>query len=268
MVEIQIGQGASGGLGHRKDYTKIPPKARRLLKLKNGQPVVTYARLPELAGQEKNLAPLVNRTRKITGGVPVGAKIAAGQDLEKDLEILLAGEVDFIALDGAGAGTWGSLPIIQDHFGLSTIYAVNRAAAFLQKKGVKGRVSLIAGGGLATPGDFLKVLALGADAVYIGTVALFALTHTQTLKALPWEPPVEMVFAQGKKEKRLNVEQASRHLANFLLSCNEEIKEGIRALGKTSLKQLSKDDLAALYPDLAQALELPLAARPPLEETR
>ncbi|MBE3573375.1 MAG: FMN-binding glutamate synthase family protein [Moorella humiferrea] len=262
MIEIQLGQAAIGGLGHRTEYNELPPLGRRLIGLKPGQAVVTYARMPGMNNPRKDLPRLVTRLRRLSDGVPVGVKIGAGNDLERDLEILLEADVDFIAIDGAGAASKGSPPIIQDDFGVPTVYAVNRAAAYLKKQGVKNRVSLIAGGGLVTPGDFLKVLALGADAVYIGTIALFALTHTQVLKALPWEPPVDVVFATGRYQNRLDVEKAAQNLANFLRACNAEIMEGVRALGKKAVRQVNKTDLAALDPVTARELGIPLASRP------
>ncbi|MDN5347973.1 MAG: hypothetical protein PWP65_1537 [Clostridia bacterium] len=261
MVEVQFGHAATGGVARRTEYHELPPKARSLMGLKPGQPAVTRAHLPGVKNPKKDLPPLIARLRRLTGGAPIGAKIAAGKDLEKDLGILLDAGVDFISLDGAGAATKGSPPILQDDFGLPTVYAVNRAARFLEKQGVKKEVTLIASGRLATPGDFLKILALGADAVYLGTVALFALAHTHILKALPWEPPAQVVFAQGRYQDKLDVDKAAQDLANFLKSCNEEIKEGVRALGKTAVRQVDKKDLVALDPVMARALKIPLASR-------
>ena len=63
---------------------------------------------------------------------------------------------------------------------------------------MKDQISLIVSGGLLVPGHFLKVLALGADAVYLGTAILFAVTHTQSLNALPFEPPTQVVWYQWK----------------------------------------------------------------------
>lgn len=262
-VEIQFGQGARAGIGHPTKYQDLPPQARKLLGLKPGQPTVTHARVPGINEPRKDLPPLVRYLRELTGGVPIGAKIGAGNDLEKDIEILLDAGVDFIALDGAEAATKGSPPILQDDFGVPTVFAVNRAARFLEKQGVRDKVSLIAGGGLNTPGSFLKMLALGADAVYIGSIALFAMAHTQVLKAMPFEPPPQVVFAQSHFAHKLKVGMAAKHLANFLKSCNEEMMEGIRALGKTSLKEVNKNDLAALEPGISQALGIPMASCPP-----
>lgn len=260
MIEIQFGQGAIAGIGHNTAYKDLVPKSRRLLHLKRGQPAITHAHVPGIENPAADLPKLLKKLRRLTGGVPIGAKIAAGHYLEKDLEILLEAGVDFIALDCAEAATKGSPPILQDDFGIPLIYAVNRAANYLKEQGMKDKVSLIAGGGLFTPGAFLKALALGADAVYIGSIALFAMSHTQVLKAMPWEPPTQVVFAQSKYGKGFKINEAAKSLSNFLISCNEELKEGIRALGKTSLREINKDDLVSLDPIIAQLVGVPLAS--------
>jgi glutamate synthase domain-containing protein 2 len=260
MIEIQFGQGALGGIGHQTAYKDIEPKARELMHLRPGRPSVTHAHVPGIEDPRRDLPKLIKKLQALTGGVPIGAKIAAGHYLEKDLEILLEAGIDFIALDCTGAATKGGPPILEDDFGIPLIYAVNRAANYLRKKGVKDKITLIAGGGLFTPGSFLKALALGADAVYIGSIALFAMAHTQVLKAIPWEPPTQVVFAHSKYGNRLNVNEAAKSLSKFLISCNEEMKEGIRALGKTSLKEVNKSDLVSLDPVIANLVGVPMAS--------
>lgn len=125
------------------------------------------------------------------------------------------------------------------------------------------KLALIISWGLTTPADFLKVLALGADAVYIGTIALYALSHTQVLKVLPWNPPVNLVFQESSGHKRLQVNQAATSLANFLTSCTLEIAEAIKGLGKNSVVEVTRHDLVALDPDTAAAAGVPLAYRTP-----
>ena len=76
--------------------------------------------------------------------------------------------------------------------GIPTLHAIVRAVNHLEKRNMKGQISLIVSGGLLVPGHFLKVLALGADAVYLGTAILFAVTSSQSLNALPFEPPTQV----------------------------------------------------------------------------
>ncbi|TDA69382.1 MAG: FMN-binding glutamate synthase family protein [Clostridia bacterium] len=262
MIEIQFGQGARGGAGHVTGFKAIDPRIRKELGLAPGQDAVAHSRPPG-AENPRNLARLVAHLREVTGGVPIGVKLAAGQDLEKDLCLAVDAGVDAVAIDGAEAGTKGSPPVLQDEFGLPTFYAVSRAGKFWNKNHLHGQVSLIVGGGLTTPGDFLKVLALGADTVYIGSIALFALAHTQVLKVLPWKPPVSIVFQDSPEHKRLRVNQAATSLANFLNSCALEMAEGIKALGKSSVTEVTRHDLVALDPTTAAAAGVPLAYRTP-----
>lgn len=251
-IEIQMGQGALGGVAHYMAANKIDAKLRRQFQLKPGENAVIHARQPGL-NDPKQLSRLVNELREITAGVPIGIKLAAGKNLETDLEIAVESGIDYIACEGAEAATKGSAPILQDDFGLPVVFAIARAGKYLRDLGVKDRVSLIVSGKLRSPGDFLKAIALGADAVYIGTMALFAASHTQVLKALPFEPPTQIAWYDGKFQKKYKINEGAHSLARFINSCTAEMQEGIMALGKTSLQEVNKDDLMALDPVIAEA---------------
>jgi glutamate synthase domain-containing protein 2 len=120
---------------------------------------------------------------------------------------------------------------------------------FLTDAGVKKKVSLIISGGLFSPGDCLKALALGADAVNLGTMVLFASAHNQGNIALPWEPIGSINWYQDVLSRRLRVDEAARYVYNFVHSTVLEMEEGLRTLGKTSLKQLSAADLRSITPE-------------------
>lgn len=258
MIEIYFGQGASGGIGHYVNDSEINWFVRKRMGLQWGEQGVIHATFPEISNDYRGLKSLVDQLKSITEGVPIGAKIAAGKFLEKDMQILVEAGVDFITVDGAEAGTKNTPPILEDDFGLPLFWALCRAGSFIEKNNLKNKVSLLVSGGLSTPGDFLKAIALGADGVYIGSIALFAMAHTQVLKAMPWEPPPEVVFFKGKYQHKLNVEDSANNLAKFLRSCQEEMQEGLRALGKTSITELNKDDLFALDQLTAETAGIPL----------
>lgn len=259
-IEIQLGQGASGGLGGIVPSKEISWKVKKALGVKWSNPAVVNATLPGM-GQKNHLVKLVSLLREVSQGVPVGVKMAPGKYLEKDMELALGAGVDFIVLDGAEAGSKGTPPILQDDFGLPTLFALARGVKFLEKHRCKNRVSLIASGGFYNPGQMLKALALGADAVYIGAIALFGVSHTESLKALPFEPPTAVTFDTGVFNKKFDSEKGAKNISNFLISCDEEIKEGIRALGKTSLGQVNKSDLFALDDTTAKILDIPVGYR-------
>ncbi len=257
-VEIQFGQGAMAGIGTVLKGNKMDKKLTDLLDLKPGEDAVLHARMPEMPSPD-GLTGLVADLKRITEGIPVGVKIAAGKDMENDLAYIINAGADFIVIDGAQGGTAGSAPILQDDFGLPAIYALCRAVKYLEQQRVKNKISLIIGGGLKTPGDYLKALAIGADAVNIGTIALWSVTHTQVFKSLPYEPPVQVVYFSGQDKEKFDVEKGARNLANYLISAVDEMKTATAALGKKSFQAVNKSDLFALDRDTAEIAGIKLA---------
>lgn len=261
MVEVRLGHGARAALGRVIPASDLPADLRAWLGLGDGHGVVE-APVPE-AASPRALRELIPALRQLAGGAPVGVKLAATHDLEQELAAALAAGADFIAIDGAEGGTHRSPPAIADDFGIPTLHALVRAARFLERECVRGQVTLIVGGGLRTPGEMLKAMALGADAVYVGTTALMAMAHGQLSKAVPFEPITSLVLATGPLADRFDPELGARHLANFLRACAEEMAEAARALGKRSLREVGREDLIARDRETAEILGLPPSWLPP-----
>lgn len=260
-VEIQFGQGAYGGVGYKVQSQQIDNNLRKAYGLAPGQDLVVQSRQPEV-NHPSQLPKLVRKIKAAAGDIPVGVKFGAGKYLEDDIAWAVKGGINFVVIDGGEAGDKGSPPILQDDFGVPTVFAISRAAGYLRKHNLQKKVALIAAGNIRTPGDMLKVLALGADAVYIGATALFAVSHTQVLKALPFEPPTQILWYNGKYADKFDVAAGSKSLAKFLQSCKEELISGVRALGKTAIGQVSKDDLFALDELIAKGVGIPMAYEP------
>lgn len=261
MIEIKLGQGAMMGMGTKIKPENLTGRARELMGLEQGEVAQIYEHFFE-DQTSKDLKDLVKELRIVSGGVPIGVKIAAGGKLEEDIDGLLALGVDFIAIDGGQGTTHGSPAILSESFGIPTFHAVVRAANHLEKRRKKGVVSLIVSGGLFTPSEYLKVLALGADAVYVGSALLFAVAHTQTLNALPFEPPTQVVWHEGKFANEFNVDDGAEAATKYLTASVEEMKLGIRAMGKRSLKEVSKQDLVSYDEKTANIIGVPYSFDP------
>jgi glutamate synthase domain-containing protein 2 len=255
-IEIQLGQGAQGSAPQRTSAHNIGEDYREVFGLAEGEAALIKSRLPGVNTKE-DFIQLVRRLRDETG-VPIGLKIAATHHLEKELQIALEAEVDFVTLDGAEGGTHGGAPILQDDVGLPTLFAITRAAEFFARKGVFRNISLIATGGLVTPGHMLKAIALGADAVYIGTAAVLALVSDQMVETLPFEPPTSLVVYTGKMTDQLDVDRAAANLVRYLNACVYEMEQVAITVGKTALTDLSKSDLCTLDPFIAKATGIQL----------
>jgi glutamate synthase domain-containing protein 2 len=259
-IEVQLGQGAQAAAPMSMASHQIGEDLRKAKKLKPGENAVIHSRLQGVNSTDDLVKTIQNLKQKYD--VPVGVKICATHYIERELDIAIAAGIDFFVVDGSEAGTHGGPTTLQDDVGLPTLFALNRTVQYLKHKGVKDQISVIASGGLTTPGHFLKAMALGADAVYIGSIALMALLQTQMAKALPYEPPPQIPLYLGKFKEDLNVEEAAEHLAKFLKSCVEEMKLVCYALGKTDFAQLSKKDLVSVDKTLAEVLGIDYAGYP------
>ncbi|NLA61062.1 MAG: FMN-binding glutamate synthase family protein [Firmicutes bacterium] len=249
-IEVQCGQGAfGGGVESTMPAAGIDDHLRKTMGLKEGEDAVIHARHPGKDTPEA-IVNLVNEL-KSQYDVPVGVKIAASDFIELDLEVIARSRADFIVIDGSEGGTAVAPPTLEDDVGLPTIYGLVRAVDWLNAKGIRERFSVIAAGGLKTPGDFLKAIALGADAVYIGSIAVLAAIHTQIGEVVPKAAPAQMALYTGRYSDKLDVDKAATALSNFLKSCVAEMKLALQAIGRKSTSELTRDDLVTVDKDLA-----------------
>ncbi len=256
MIEIKMGQGAIFGMGGRISPKNLTGRARKVMGLKEHEDAVIFDNFFENQTLQ-DLKELVEKLRDLTDGIPIGVKIGTGGNIEEDIDHLINLGVDFIAIDGGQAATLGAPPVLSDDMGIPTLHAVIRAVHHLEKRNMKEQISLIVSGGLFVPGHFLKVLALGADAVYLGSAILFAVSHPQTLSTLPFEPPTQVAWNQGKFKDQFKIEVGVKSAENFLTACVEEMKVALRAMGKRSLKELSKKDLVSYDELTAKMVGIP-----------
>lgn len=256
MIEIRLGQGATVGMGKKVLPKNLKGRARDIMGLKDNEDAIISENFFENQTLE-DLKQLVEELRELSDGVPIGVKIGAGGKIEEDIENLLYLGLDFIVIDGGQAAMVGTAPILFDDFGIPTLHAIVRAVNYLEKRKLKGEISLIVSGGLLVPGHFLKALALGADAVYLGSAMLFALAHDQVLNAIPFEPPTQAIWYDGKFKDQFKIDKGVQAAERFLTASTEEIKTGLRAMGKRSLTELSKHDLVSYDELTAKMIGIP-----------
>lgn len=243
-IEIRFGQGALAGLPEVIEGDDMDKDIARQLGVRPGQSVTRPIRHKEMSSPS-DLKAVVERLRSLTGGVPIGAKIAAGR-IEADLAHVVDAGCDFITVDGAQGGTAGSPEVIINNVGLPIIYAIPRVNRYLVERGVRANISLIACGGLKDAGDFMKALALGADAVYSAQSVLTAMVYGQAEKLPPGTSPAELYLYWGKHGDKLDIELAAKSIANFVKASTQEMAMIAGAVGKNDLNLVNMDDLAAL----------------------
>jgi glutamate synthase domain-containing protein 2 len=260
-IEIQLGQGAWGGaVDEPIPAREIGDHLRKAWHLEEGQSATVYARMPGKS-TTKDYIDMINQM-KAQYDVPVGVKIAGTDYIEYELAVIANTQADYIVVDGSEGGTAAANPTLQDNVGLPTLHTLVRTIDWLTINGLRDKFSVIVAGGMSTPGHYLKALALGADAIYIGTVALLAAMHTQITKVLPESPPSQLALYTGKMADQLDVDIAAQHLTKYLKSCILEMQLAIQAVGKTATKDLNRNDLVTVDKDLAEFIGIRYAATP------
>ena len=249
-IEVRFGEGAYPGKGSYLPASKITPEIAEIRGLKPGESAYSPAHHPDILNG-KDLKEKVTLLRDLTGGIPIGSKIGCG-NVEKDVETLVDAGVDYIALDGFGGGTGATDLYVRENIGLPIIIDLPRARAVLERLGARDRISLIAGGGLRTSDDFAKCLALGADAVYIGTAALIAISCEQYRLCHTGLCPTGVTTQNPVLIEQIDVEKGVQRLTNYIATSTKEIAQLTRIVGKNDVNNLDLEDLVSLDKDLAK----------------
>jgi glutamate synthase domain-containing protein 2 len=249
-IEIRFGQGAYPGKGSYLPADKITSEVARIRGLKPGEAAYSPAHHPDINNPQELQEKIVT-LKNLAEGSPVGAKIGCG-NIEDDVKILAEAGIDFIALDGFGGGTGATSPYIRDNVGIPIVAALPRAYKVLLKMGLKDQISLIAGGGLRSSADFAKCLALGADAIYLGTAALIAINCEQYRICHSGLCPTGVTTQNPQLMKQLDLDEGVKKLKNFLTISNQEINNLVRVVGKNNVSNLDHTDLVCTTYDLAR----------------
>ncbi len=242
------GQGAKTGTGGHLPGEKVVGKIAEVRGLEPGTPAISPARFPDWTHEDDYRA-CAAEVREATGGIPIGFKLSA-QHVERDLDAALRIGVDYVILDGRGGGT-GSAPLVfRDNISVPTIPALARARRHLDRSG-RGDVTLIVTGGLRTPADFAKALALGADGVAVSNAALQAIGCLGMRACNTNNCPVGIATQKPHLRARLPVDEGAERLARFFGAAVELMGVLARACGHTHLNQFCVDDLTTFRRDMA-----------------
>ncbi len=242
------GQGAKTGTGGHLPGEKVRGRIAEVRGIPPGQPAISPARFPEWTtiGQFREFA---DEVREATGGIPIGFKLSA-QHIEQDLDAALQAGVDYVILDGRGGGTGAAPTLFRDNISVPTIPALARARRHLDSCGATD-VTLVITGGLRTPADFAKALALGADAVAVSNAAIQAIGCLGMRACHTNNCPVGIATQKPHLRARLEIERAAERLERFFTSCAGLMSVLARACGHTHLDQFTRDDLTTWKREMA-----------------
>jgi methylamine---glutamate N-methyltransferase subunit C len=242
------GQGAKTGTGGHLPGAKVIGKIAEVRGLKPGTDAVSPPRFPDW-DKLSQYSDFADEVREQTGGIPIGFKLSA-QHIEKDIDAALKIGVDYIILDGRGGGTGAAPAIFRDNISVPTIAALARARKHLNETG-NSDITLIITGGLRTPADFAKAMALGADGIAVSNAALQAIGCLGMRACNSNNCPVGIATQKDHLRARLIVDQAAERLSRFFEATIQLMSVLARANGHNHLSQFNIDDLTTFNRDMA-----------------
>lgn len=243
------GQGAKTGTGGHLPGKKVKGKIAEVRGLEPGQDAISPPRFPEWT-EVSQIKEFADEVRDKTGGIPIGYKLSA-QHIEKDIDAALEVGVDYIILDGRGGGT-GAAPIIfRDNISVPTIPALARARHHLDKLGRKD-ISLVITGGLRKPADFIKAMALGADAIAVSNSAMQAIGCIAMRACHTNNCPVGIASQKPHLVSRIVVEKSAQQLTNFFEASVDLMQVMARACGHDHLSKFAHEDLTTWKKEMSE----------------
>ncbi|MEM8950578.1 MAG: FMN-binding glutamate synthase family protein [Pseudomonadota bacterium] len=273
-IEVVVGQGAKPGGGGMLLGQKINERVADMRTLPQGVDQRSACRHPDWTGPD-DLAIKITELREITAWEkPVYVKVGAARPYY-DTALSVKAGADVVVVDGMQGGTAATQDVFIEHVGIPTLPAVKEAVRALKELDMHRKVQLVVSGGIRSGADVAKALAMGADAVSIGTAALVALGDNDPLweddyQALgttagaydDWHEgrdPAGITTQDPELAKRLDPVKAGHRLANYLGVMALELQTLARANGKSHVRNLEPEDLAALTVEAAAMAGVPLA---------
>ena len=241
------GQGAKTGTGGHLPGHKVTPRIAEVRGLAEGEDAISPSRFPEWTTPGE-IRVFADEVRDRTGGIPIGYKLSA-QHIENDIDAAIEVGVDYIILDGRGGGTGAAPTIFRDNISVPTIPALARARAHLDKL-ERSDITLVITGGLRTPADYIKALALGADAIAVSNAAMQAIGCIAMRACHSNACPVGIATQKPHLVSRLVVEKSAQRLANYFTASTELMQVMARACGHDHLSQFSSNDLTTWKKDM------------------
>lgn len=273
-IEVVLGQGAKPGGGGMLLGQKITDRVAKMRTLPKGVDQRSACRHPDWTGPD-DLEIKIKELREITDWqVPIYIKVGATRTYY-DVKLAVKAGADVIVVDGMQGGTAATQDVFIEHVGIPTMAAIPQAVQALQEMGMHRKVQLIVSGGIRNGADVAKCMALGADAVAIGTAAMVALGDNDP----KWEEEYQKLgstsgsyddWHEGRDPagistqdpelmKRFDPVEGGRRLANYLRVLTLEAQTLARACGKNDLRNLEPEDLVALTVESAAMARVPLA---------
>ena len=237
-IEIKMGQGAKPGIGGHLPGTKIVGDVSRTRMIPEGSDAISPAPHHDIYSIE-DLRQLIFSLKEATEyKKPIIVKVAAVHNIAAIASGIARGGADIIAIDGFRGGTGAAPTRIRDNVGIPIELALAAVDQRLRDEGIRGQVSIIAGGSIRSSADVIKAVALGADACYVATAALLALGCHLCRTCQSGKCNWGIATQRPELVARLDPDEGSQRLINLMTAWKHEIKEFMGGMGINSIEAL------------------------------
>ena len=242
-IEIKMGQGAKPGIGGHLPGAKVFGDVSKTRMIPAGTDAISPAPHHDIYSIE-DLRQLVFSLKEATEyKKPIIVKIAAVHNVAAIASGIARSGADIIAIDGFRGGTGAAPTRIRDNVGIPIELALAAVDQRLRDEGIRGNVSIVVGGSIHSSTDVVKAIALGADAVYIGTAALLALGCHLCRSCQAGKCTWGIATQRPELVKRLNPDVGCERLVNLVQAWTHEIKEIMGGMGINSIEALKGNRL-------------------------
>ncbi len=237
-IEIKIGQGAKPGIGGHLPGEKVNEVISQTRMVPVGADLISPAPHHDIYSIE-DLGQLIYALKEASRyKVPVGVKVAAVHNIAAICSGIVRAGADFVTIDGFRGGTGAAPKVIRDNVGIPIELALAAVDDRLRQEGIRNQASIICGGGIRQSADVIKAIALGADAVAIGTSALIALGCRVCQKCNTNKCSWGIATQNPKLTARLDPEEGAQRVTNLVNAWSHETQEVLGALGVNSIESL------------------------------
>jgi glutamate synthase domain-containing protein 2 len=244
-IEVKIGQGAKPGMGGHLLARKVTKEIAKIRGIPQGADALSPARFLDII-KPGDLKKHVEMLREATNSEkPIIVKLGPGR-VKEDVKLVVEAGADCVAIGGMEGGTAASPEVAIEHAGIPTLAVIAPAVEALEELDVREEVDLIIMGGIKSGADVAKALALGADAVCIGSAALIAMGCRVCEQCFRGVCQFGICTQDPELRKRLDVKEAAQRVANLIKAMTEELITLTMLSGHKSVAELSREDLRAL----------------------
>lgn len=255
-IEIYISQGAKPGLGGQLMAKKVTPELAAIRGIPQGIDLRSPSRHPDVLGADDLVIKMDELREAVSHKVPLGIKMGAGR-VKDDIKIAYKDGFDFVELDGLQGSTGAASTEVLENVGIPTISAIQEAIDGLREINAAHDMHLVMMGGIKDGVDAVKMLALGADCISVGTAAIIAGGCIACMQCHVGSCPVGIATQDPSHEGRYDIDRQANNMHRFFESMRWQMAAITRALGYDDVHKIGREDLVALTPEAADITGLP-----------